>query len=102
MSRQACRSSALLMIVHKLLENSRNQQKTLANNTRRRRVVLNPFLGQSPIIRRMAEAASKVASSQSPVLIQGETGSGKGVLATWLHENGPRADEPFVDLIVRD
>jgi transcriptional regulator with PAS, ATPase and Fis domain len=31
-------------------------------------------------------------------LIQGETGTGKGVLATWLHENGPRAEEPFVDL----
>jgi transcriptional regulator with PAS, ATPase and Fis domain len=30
--------------------------------------------------------------------MQGETGSGKGVLATWLHENGPRAEESFVDL----
>ena len=91
-------ASALLMIVHKLLENSRNQQKTLANNTRRRRVVLNPFLGESTVIRRLAEAASKVANSQSPVLIQGETGCGKGVLATWLHENGPRSEEPFIDL----
>jgi len=91
-------SSALLMIVHKLLENSRNQQKQLANNTRRRRVVLDPFLGESPAIRRLAEAATRVANSQSPVLIQGETGSGKGVLATWLHEHGPRSEEPFVDL----
>ena len=91
-------SSALLMIVHKLVENSRNQQKQLANSTRRRRVVLNPFLGESLAIKRLAEAASKVANSQSPVLIQGETGTGKGVLATWLHENGPRADESFVDV----
>lgn len=91
-------ASALLMIVHKLLEHSRNQQKTWANNTRRRRVVLNPFLGDSSAIRRLAEAAAKVANSQSPVLIQGETGCGKGVLATWLHENGPRSEEPFVDL----
>jgi DNA-binding NtrC family response regulator len=90
--------SALLMIVHKLVENSRNHQKQLANSTRRRRVVLDPFLGESVAIKRLAEAASKVANSQSPVLIQGETGTGKGVLATWLHENGPRADEPFVDL----
>jgi DNA-binding NtrC family response regulator len=91
-------SSALLMIVQKLVENSRNQQKQLANSTRRRRVVLNPFLGESPAIQRLAEAASKVANSQSPVLLQGETGTGKGVLATWLHENGPRADESFVDV----
>jgi DNA-binding NtrC family response regulator len=90
--------SALLMIVHKLVENSRNYQKQLANSTRRRRIVLDPFLGESVAIKRLAEAASKVANSQSPVLIQGETGTGKGVLATWLHENGPRADEPFIDL----
>jgi DNA-binding NtrC family response regulator len=91
-------ASALLMIVHKLLEHSRNQQKQLANNTRRRRVVLDPFLGESATMKRLAETASKVAHSQSPVLIQGETGTGKGVLATWLHENGPRAEESFVDL----
>ena len=90
--------SALLMIIHKLLENARNQQKQLASSTRRRRVVLNPFIGESRAIRRLAETAAKVANSQSPVLIQGETGSGKGVLATWIHENGPRAEEPFVDL----
>src|SRR5579863_462505 len=91
-------SSALLLIVHKVLENSRNQQKQLANNTRRRRVVLDPFLGESSVILRLAETAAKVARGQSPVLLQGETGTGKGVLATWLHENGPRAEEPFVDL----
>jgi len=36
--------SALLLVVNKALENSRNQQKQLASNTRRRRVVLDPFL----------------------------------------------------------
>lgn len=91
-------SAALLMIVRKLLENSRNQQKQRANMVRRKRVVLNPFLGESSVIKRMEEAAAKVATSQSPVLIQGETGTGKGVLATWLHEHGPRAEESFVDL----
>ncbi len=91
-------SAALLMIVHKLVEHSRNQQKQLANRTRRHRVVLNPFLGESLAIKRLAEIAAKVANSHSPVLIQGETGTGKGVLANWLHENSPRADESFVDL----
>jgi DNA-binding NtrC family response regulator len=32
------------------------------------------------------------------VLIQGATGAGKGVLARWLHQNGPRSERPFVDL----
>ena len=90
--------SALLLVVGKLLENSRNQQKQLASSARRRRVVLDPFLGKSPAILRLAETALKIARGHSPVLLQGETGTGKGVLATWLHENGPRSEEPFVDL----
>lgn len=90
--------SALLLVVNKSLENSRNQQKQLASSTRRRRVVIDPFMGKSSTIQRLADTASKVAKAQSPVLLQGETGTGKGVLATWLHENGPRSDEAFVDL----
>ena len=36
--------------------------------------------------------------TQSPVLIEGETGTGKSVLATWLHQHGPRAQEALVDI----
>src|SRR5438270_2961608 len=89
---------ALLLVIQKVLENSRNQQKQVVSNTRRKRVVLDPFLGESAAIKRLAETAAKIAKSHSPVLIQGETGAGKGVLANWMHENGPRADEAFVDL----
>jgi len=46
----------------------------------------------------LAEDAEKVCYSHCPVLIAGETGSGKGVLARWLHDHSPRAEEPFVDL----
>jgi len=89
---------ALLLVIQKVLENSRNQQKQIVSTARRKRVALNPFLGESAAIKRLAETAAKIAKSHSPVLIQGETGAGKGVLATWLHENGPRGDEAFVDL----
>ena len=89
---------ALLLVVEKVLENSRNQQIQLASSAKRKRSVLDPFLGESAPIHRLAETAAKVAQSHSPVLIQGETGTGKGVLATWLHDNSTRTEESFVDL----
>ena len=59
---------------------------------------LDPFIGQSPEIRRLSEEALKALSSDSPILIEGETGTGKNVLAAWLHRHGSRAHEPIVDL----
>ena len=49
-------------------------------------------------MRALEEQALRVVSSHAPVLILGETGAGKGVLARWLHQHGPRAREPYVDL----
>lgn len=66
--------------------------------TAQRRTVVNPFLGTSAAIRQLEEQARRVLHFESPVLIQGETGTGKGVLAAWLHDSGPRADEAFVDM----
>ena len=86
------------MILERLLENQRNRQQQLARRSRRGRELRDPFLGTSAAIRALAEEARKVSASDSPVLIQGETGAGKGVLARWLHESGPRAEEAFVDL----
>jgi DNA-binding NtrC family response regulator len=59
---------------------------------------LDPFAGTSAAIRALGSEAHRVAASSSPVLLGGETGTGKGVLARWLHEHGPRASGPFLDL----
>ena len=89
---------ALAVIVERLIENQRNRQQQIVRRSRLSRELRDPFLGTSAAIRELAAQARKVAASDSPVLIQGETGAGKGVLARWLHESGPRAEEPFVDL----
>jgi DNA-binding NtrC family response regulator len=59
---------------------------------------VDPFLGISTRIRQLADEVRRIVSSDSPVLILGETGTGKGVLARWLHDHGPRAEEVFMDL----
>jgi|SRR5579863_729737 DNA-binding NtrC family response regulator len=88
----------LLVLLQRSLENHRTRQVQLANRSRGRRDIPNPFIGKSTRIRELAEIAQKIVNTNSPVLIQGETGSGKGVVARWLHHNSPRADQPFVDL----
>lgn len=88
----------LLTILTRLLAQQRTQKKQLAGKTRQARRALDPFIGTSNAIRQLAEQAGKVAATERPILIQGETGAGKGVLARWLHNNSPRADEVFVDL----
>jgi DNA-binding NtrC family response regulator len=90
--------ATLELVIRRSLENQRNRQKQLAEITRRNRNVLDPFMGKSIVIRELAEVGKKVLTTECPVLIQGETGTGKGVLAHWLHQNGPRSAQPFVDL----
>lgn len=56
------------------------------------------YYGTSPDIVRMLELAQTAARNDSAVLLVGETGSGKGVLARWIHEHSARAEKPFVDI----
>jgi DNA-binding NtrC family response regulator len=89
---------ALLEVLRRALENQRNRKQQLAGRTRQAREQADPFIGTSAVIRRLADEARRLAAVDSPVLIQGPTGSGKSLLARWLHDNGPRAEEAFVDL----
>lgn len=56
------------------------------------------MLGSSPAMTRLRERALKAAATNATVLITGETGSGKEVLAQFLHENSPRCGKPLVKL----
>ena len=53
-------------------------------------------VAEDPVSLRMFQLASKVANSESTVMISGESGTGKEVLARYIHQQSPRADEPFV------
>jgi two-component system, NtrC family, nitrogen regulation response regulator NtrX len=54
--------------------------------------------GLSPSIAQLNELLPNIAGAPSPVLIEGDSGTGKGVLAKIIHERSPRARAPFVDL----
>ena len=54
------------------------------------------LLGNSPQIRKLRTQTRKLARSQAPVFISGESGSGKELVARMIHLQGPRSDGPFI------
>jgi two-component system, NtrC family, response regulator HydG len=53
-------------------------------------------IGASPPMRRLYPVCERLAASSVPVIIEGETGTGKEALAEAIHEAGPRAANPFI------
>src|SRR5262245_31573267 len=54
------------------------------------------FETESPAYRQLLRHASRVATTEVPILLRGESGTGKNVIARWLWSHGPRKDGPFV------
>lgn len=59
-------------------------------------ILLETKLLETPPMARTMAVVRKVAKLNIPVLITGETGTGKSMLARWLHRHSPRRDENFV------
>lgn len=57
---------------------------------------LDKLIGTSPAIHQCKIMISKLARSQAPVLVSGESGSGKELAAHLIHDLGPRSDGPFI------
>jgi DNA-binding NtrC family response regulator len=55
-------------------------------------------LTKNPIMQGVLDVAKKFSKSSIPVLLQGETGTGKEVLSRLIHENGPRSQKPMICL----
>jgi DNA-binding NtrC family response regulator len=88
---------ALALVIERLIDGQRSKREAAAGR-RRERHEPDPFVGRSGAIRQLAEEATRAARVGRPILLLGETGSGKGILASWLWRHSPRAREAFVDL----
>jgi DNA-binding NtrC family response regulator len=86
------------VVIERALERQRDRQRLMARQARQQRAPLDPFLGSSIAMRKLRDQAERVAATDRPVLLLGETGVGKGVLTRWLHEAGPRGNEALVDI----
>ncbi len=76
-------------LVHTALKLSQTQAKTMRSSSL-------SLLGDSPAMKKIQATIAKLARSQAPVYISGESGVGKELVARLIHDKGPRADKPFI------
>ncbi len=90
---------ALVMVVHRALERQRliEEVRTL-RSALDVRYGFESIVGRSKALLRVLEMASRVAQRDSTVLIRGETGTGKELLARAIHHNSGRRNQPFVTI----
>ncbi|MFQ5700802.1 MAG: sigma-54 interaction domain-containing protein [Acidobacteriota bacterium] len=76
---------------------TRTSEPATTGTARRRSqpVILDFLPPRDPAMQAVVNNARRVASSRETVLLLGETGVGKDVLARWIHESSPRAGAPF-------
>src|SRR5690606_31422858 len=73
-------------------------QRSQAGLARRAKYTLASFVGSSPAAVEVKRQARRAALSNSPVLLLGETGTGKELLAQGIHAASARAQGPFVGI----
>lgn len=72
------------------------EQSGIAKPTSETEALAPEILGQAPAMQEVFRAIGRLSQSQATVLINGESGSGKELVARALHRHSPRADGPFV------
>jgi DNA-binding NtrC family response regulator len=50
------------------------------------------------VLKKIIEVDNRLQTNLPPVLIEGETGTGKTTIARWIHRNGPRANQPLIEV----
>ena len=86
----------ICLTIEKALEMGRLKKENLMLRQEIKESKGDLFIGKSPTIRRLFEEAAALAKSDVNVLITGESGSGKEVLARFIHEHSSRAVRPFL------
>ena len=82
------------------VRNALDRKELVAANKRLKKKVSKNFemIGESPEIQRIKEMIDKVAPTDARVLITGSNGTGKELVAHWIHEKSSRSAAPFVEV----
>ena len=82
------------------LRNAIDRNNLVVETTHLKRKVAKTFdiIGETPAITKIKDTIEKVAPTEARVLITGENGTGKELVARWLHERSTRANQPLVEV----
>ncbi|XEQ92068.1 Arginine utilization regulatory protein RocR [Sporomusa carbonis] len=87
-------SEKVLNLQSELFKKTRNVKSYQGNGVR---YTFDDIIGESPVIKELKKRAQKIADSDSPVLVYGETGTGKELLIQAIHNAGKaRRNKPFI------
>ncbi|KUO50946.1 MAG: hypothetical protein APF76_03080 [Desulfitibacter sp. BRH_c19] len=87
-------SDKIIELQEQLFESSKKTFK--AGSKKSAKYVFNDIVGNSAILKQTITLAKRVANTNSPILIYGETGTGKELFAQSVHNYSKRASEPFI------
>ena len=92
------KNDEVLVVMRNALERRRlvTENRTLRQNIQERYHKFGNIIGRSPRMRQVFDLIIQAAPSRSSILIQGEAGTGKELVARAIHANSSRADKPFV------
>jgi DNA-binding NtrC family response regulator len=82
----------------RLGEAQRRDRKLSAENALLRDSANRTMIAESPAMTQLLSTARRVAASTIPILITGENGTGKGLLAAYIHQHSPCAPGPFISV----
>ena len=90
-------SEELLHVLHGALEQRRlRNENAYLRSQLQARYRFEGIIGQSRVLRELFDVLETVASTTSTILVTGETGTGKELVARAIHHNSPRRDQRFV------
>src|SRR6202789_2420568 len=89
----------LLADIRSAVARRRAEEENLQlKRTLKQRYNFSNIVGKSDAMLRIFDLVSQIAPSRSTVLVQGESGTGKDIIAKAIHANSPRRDKPFVPI----
>ncbi len=91
------RTEVLLLAVERALR-ERSMRREIVRLRDHRGEPPSGLVARSPEMRVVLEVARRAARSHATVLITGESGTGKGALARWIHDHSPRRDGPMLEV----